>query len=190
MPPSADGRQQLHRVDGRHLDPPDRVPASGSRRFLLALATGAAVLFACVGPDTPRPETTADIDGARAAFVEFLGSLDAGDYRAAIGRMRADNGDRLDALSEERITTAWIRVLGPAGERVTFRVSVDAVNPIVIPPGVRADAVVDLTASVEGGSDGCPPLPLHNLGARVAKIRGRWYVLEDPVGGYDFACRR
>lgn len=163
-------------------------------RLLRGLAVAMSVMLmliaACSTQLRPAPLTEADIRQGGEALVEFIGALDAGDHPTAVRLLRSTDGSALSRPEEERLINSWIANLGASGERVDLRVTIEVANPIRVPSTIDADAILALTATLDGRSQGCPPLPIRNVGAQVALIAGNWYVLQDSLDSYDFACAR
>ncbi|HET8569761.1 MAG TPA: hypothetical protein VFM93_12350 [Candidatus Limnocylindria bacterium] len=154
------------------------------------LALAAALFAVCGAPPAPFIPNRVELERGSAAFVNFVRLLDHGDYRVALALLRSPDGRALPAIEQDRLIASWTREFGASGEDINLRASVGAANVSRAPLPKNVEAVLDLTATLEGTSRSCPPLPIHNMYVAVGRVEGEWFVLQDALSSYDFACRR
>lgn len=156
---------------------------------LLATFAALVVITCSATPQRIIPLDRAEIERGSAAFVQFIAALDGGDYQGGVVLLRTADGAALSDAEERRLKVSWLKAFGPSGERVEMSATVSAANPRQRNP-MSADAALDLTLTLSGRSESCPPLPITNVYAMTARIEGKWYVLQDATEAWDFNCER
>lgn len=125
-----------------------------------------------------------------ATIETFLGDLTTGRYADAASELRMADGKALDDATRAELVAWWSSHLGRTGEiRISgFEyLSEEALTPAVL-RALGADAGFQLVFNTRGSStDPCWRVPVQNAVGRVAKIEGRWYVVENPIN-YLFPC--